>query len=64
MGAKLVAATEGTTMDQTETTAPFGRVCKPADVGRLAVYLAGLGGEYVTGQRITIDGGGQDPSIY
>lgn len=64
MGAKLVAATDGTTMGQTETTAPFGRVCKPADVGRFVVYLAGLGGEYVTGQRITIDGGGQDPSIY
>lgn len=64
MGAKLVAATDGTTMDQTETGAPFGRVCKPADIGRMVVYLAGQGGEYVTGQRITVDGGGQDPTIY
>lgn len=64
MGAKLVAATDGSTMGQAESTAPFGRVCKPADVGRLVVYLAGQGGEYITGQRITIDGGGQDPAIY
>ncbi|MDR3655960.1 MAG: SDR family oxidoreductase [Mycobacterium sp.] len=64
MGAKLVAATDGTTIDQTEAAAPFGRVCKPSDVGRLVVYFAGQGGEYITGQRITIDGGGQDPAIY
>ena len=36
---------------------PAGRVGEPADVGQLAVYLAGDGAAFVTGQVIVIDGG-------
>jgi NAD(P)-dependent dehydrogenase (short-subunit alcohol dehydrogenase family) len=64
MGAKLVAATTDSTMSETEATAACGRVCKPADVARLVTFLAGPGGEYITGQRIVIDGGGAAPAIY
>lgn len=65
MGARLVnATTPGETMEATETHSPFGRVCKPADIARLVVFLAGVGGEYVTGQRVVIDGGGVAPTMY
>jgi len=36
---------------------PVGRVGEPADVGQLAVYLAGDTAGFVTGQVIVIDGG-------
>ncbi|HEY5738594.1 MAG TPA: SDR family oxidoreductase [Gammaproteobacteria bacterium] len=36
---------------------PVGRVGEPADVGQLAVYLAGDHAAFVTGQVIVIDGG-------
>ena len=36
---------------------PAGRVGEPADVGTLAVYLAGDGADFVTGQVIVVDGG-------
>lgn len=65
MGAKLVNATSpGGTMAATEEHSPFGRVCKPADIGRLVVFLTGLGGEYISGQRVIIDGGGVAPALY
>lgn len=65
MGAKLVrASSDGATIEETEVNAPFGRICKPSDIARLVVFLAGLGGEYITGQRFTIDGGGAPPPMY
>ena len=36
---------------------PSGRIGEPADVGKLAVYLAGDDSEFITGQVIVIDGG-------
>jgi NAD(P)-dependent dehydrogenase (short-subunit alcohol dehydrogenase family) len=38
--------------------APFGRVCQPADVANVVVWLCSGGAGYVTGQRIQVDGGG------
>ena len=65
MGAKLVrATTAGGTIEQTEQHAPFGRICKPADIARLVIFLAGPGGEYLTGQRFIVDGGGVPPLMY
>jgi NAD(P)-dependent dehydrogenase (short-subunit alcohol dehydrogenase family) len=65
MGAKLVNATSpGDTIENTEAHSPFGRICKPGDIARLVVFLAGPGGEYISGQRVTIDGGGSAPAIY
>jgi NAD(P)-dependent dehydrogenase (short-subunit alcohol dehydrogenase family) len=65
MGAKLVrATTPGGTIAQTEGHSPFGRICKPGDIAKLVVFLAGPGGEYITGQRFVIDGGGVPPGMY
>lgn len=36
---------------------PLGRVSEPADVAGLAVFLAGPGSDYITGQVIMADGG-------
>ena len=36
---------------------PLGRVGNPEDVGRVVAFLAGPGGEFVTGQTIWVDGG-------
>lgn len=35
----------------------LGRYCQPAEVAAAALYLASDGGDYVTGQAITVDGG-------
>ncbi len=43
-----------------DATAPFGRVCQPADVAAAVVWLCSRGAGYITGQRIQIDGGGLD----
>jgi NAD(P)-dependent dehydrogenase (short-subunit alcohol dehydrogenase family) len=65
MGAKLVrATTSGGSIAATERHSPFGRICKPTDIARAVVFLAGAGGEYITGQRLTIDGGGAPPAMY
>ena len=65
MGAKLIrATTPGGTVVATEERSPFGRICKPFDVAKLVVFLAGPGGEYITGQRVIVDGGGVSPSIF
>jgi NAD(P)-dependent dehydrogenase (short-subunit alcohol dehydrogenase family) len=65
MGAKLIrATTPGGTVETTEEHSPFGRICKPGDVAKLVVFLAGPGGEYITGQRVLVDGGGVPPSMF
>ncbi|SPX87972.1 short-chain dehydrogenase/reductase SDR [Mycobacteroides abscessus] len=65
MGAKLVrASTSGGTIAQTAQHSPFGRICKPGDIAKLVIFLAGPGGEYLTGQRFIVDGGGVPPLIY
>ena len=36
---------------------PLGTLGKPEDIAEAALYLAGPGGRYVTGQVLTVDGG-------
>ena len=36
---------------------PMGRIGEPEDIARLAVFLAGRGSDYITGQVIHVDGG-------
>lgn len=36
---------------------PLGRLGEPEEVARMAVFLAGPGGDYITGQVFAIDGG-------
>ncbi|MHB9093011.1 MAG: SDR family NAD(P)-dependent oxidoreductase, partial [Chloroflexota bacterium] len=36
---------------------PLGRVCEPADIAGLAIFLAAPASDFITGQNILIDGG-------
>lgn len=57
MGERLASAS-GEDLRTLAASYPFGRVCTPADVGAMVAYLASPDGGYVTGQRLTVDGGG------
>jgi NAD(P)-dependent dehydrogenase (short-subunit alcohol dehydrogenase family) len=46
-----------TVMARREAQHPVGRLGKTEDIGSLAVYLAGDGSSWLTGQDIVIDGG-------
>jgi 3-oxoacyl-[acyl-carrier protein] reductase len=59
MGERLVKALAGVTDIRTlDASSPFGRVCQPADVANVVLWLCSDGAGYVTGQRIECDGGG------
>ena len=64
MGERLVAAAAGTTIIDLERSYPFGRTCRPPDVAGIVAFLASRDGEYITGQRITVDGGAPDTSLF
>jgi 3-oxoacyl-[acyl-carrier protein] reductase len=49
------AATKATDLD---ATSPFGRVCRPEDVANVVAYLVSDQASYLTGQRLTVNGGG------
>ena len=36
---------------------PLGRLGQPQDIARMAAFLAGPGGDYITGQVFSVDGG-------
>lgn len=50
MGAEDAAALDG--------VFPFGRVCRPEDVANVVSFLVSQEADYVSGQRIEVDGGG------
>ncbi|MHB8438154.1 MAG: SDR family NAD(P)-dependent oxidoreductase [Acidimicrobiales bacterium] len=60
MGRRLVKAAMGvddiSTLDE---RSPFGRVCRPEDVASVVRFLCSEDAGYVTGQVVTVDGGGQ-----
>jgi len=65
MGRRLVkAATAGGSIDELAATSPFGRVCRPEDVAGAVAYLVSADAGYITGQKILIDGGGADVTIF
>ena len=39
---------------------PFGRVCQPEDISNAVRFFVSNQNSYVTGERIYVDGGGQD----
>jgi 3-oxoacyl-[acyl-carrier protein] reductase len=59
MGRRLVRGAMGvediTTMD---ASSPFGRVCRPEDVAAVVRFLVSGGAGYLTGQIVSVDGGG------
>ncbi|OJY42600.1 MAG: oxidoreductase [Pseudonocardia sp. 73-21] len=63
MGDRLVAATAGTTIAELDGRFPFGRVARPEDVAGVVAFLAGQDADYLTGQRISVDGGGMPAGI-
>ena len=58
MGERLVVATAGTTIGELDGRFPFGRVARPEDVAGVVAFLAGQDADHLTGQRISVDGGG------
>jgi NAD(P)-dependent dehydrogenase (short-subunit alcohol dehydrogenase family) len=45
--------------DEVLTRIPVGRLGQPEDIGAAAVFLAGPGATYLTGQVLMVDGGMQ-----
>lgn len=64
MGRRLVQATSTGTIEDLDSSGPFGRVCRPEDVAATVAFLMSDNAGYITGQRIYVDGGGPAPTIY
>jgi 3-oxoacyl-[acyl-carrier protein] reductase len=59
MGKRLVRATRGVQdIRELDEQSPFGRVCQPEDIADAVAFLCSEDASYVTGQRITVNGGG------
>lgn len=63
MGRRLVKATVGGSLDDLDANSPFGRVCRPEDVAGVVAFVVSDAASYITGQTITVDGGGPDTSV-
>lgn len=61
MGRRLAKATSGAEdIRSLDGSSPFGRVCQPEDVAEVVRFLVSAGAGYVTGQRVSVDGGAND----
>ena len=59
MGRRLVKASMGVDdIESLDAGSPFGRVCRPEDVAEVVRFLCSDGAGYLTGQVVTVDGGG------
>ncbi len=59
MGRKLITLLPGPDdMRERDATAAFGAVCTPEDIAATVAYLVSADGQYVTNQRIAVNGGG------
>jgi len=58
MGRRLVRAMGVEDITSMDANAPFGRVCRPEDVAAVVRFLCSEEAGYVTGQVISVDGGG------
>lgn len=59
MGRRLVKALVGKDIQELYPDMPFGRVCRPSDVGNLCAFLCSDQGSYISGHTIYVDGGAQ-----
>lgn len=58
MGRRLVRATQGVEdIHALDPHMPFGHVCTPEDVANVVRYLVSDAAGYLTGQKLTVDGG-------
>lgn len=58
MGRRLVKAIGIEEISSLDARYPFGRVCRPEDVAGVVVFLCSEAAGYVSGQVLTVDGGG------
>ena len=59
MGRRLVRGMMGVDDISTlDSTSPYGRVCRPEDIADVVRFLVSPAAGYVTGQVVTVDGGG------
>jgi NAD(P)-dependent dehydrogenase (short-subunit alcohol dehydrogenase family) len=58
MGRRLVRAMGVEDISTMDANAPFGRVCRPEDVASVVRFLCSEEAGYLSGQVITVDGGG------
>jgi NAD(P)-dependent dehydrogenase (short-subunit alcohol dehydrogenase family) len=58
MGDGFLGSVGATDKQAYAENAPFGFICQPRDVAGAICYLVSEQGRYVTGQRITVNGGG------
>ena len=58
MGRRLVRAMGVEDIAAMDRTSAFGRVCRPEDVAGVVRFLCSAEAGYVTGQIVTVDGGG------
>jgi NAD(P)-dependent dehydrogenase (short-subunit alcohol dehydrogenase family) len=56
--AKLRGMTEQEVIDEYISLTPLGRLCTPRDVAKVVGFLASEDAEYLTGEYITVSGGG------
>ncbi|OZC42685.1 oxidoreductase [Rhodococcus sp. RS1C4] len=64
MGRRLVNAAAGHDIQDLNSSAPFGRVCTPDDVAGAVNWLVSSDASYVSGQKIGVDGGGPEASVF
>lgn len=60
MGRRLVKGAMGIDdINSIASAMPYGRVCQPEDIADAVRFLVSARAGYITGERITVDGGGQ-----
>jgi len=57
MGRAMTGNKDLTDLRALDEKSPFGRVCQPADIADVVLWLCSDAAGYVTGQRIEVDGG-------
>ena len=61
MGRRLMQATLGVqSLRELDERMPFSRVCQPEDVANAVRHFVSKQNTYMTGERVYVDGGGQD----
>lgn len=59
MGRRLVRSWGTDDIASLDASFPFGRVARPEDVARVALFLCSEQAGYVTGEKLYVDGGGR-----
>ncbi|MBT6276290.1 MAG: SDR family oxidoreductase [Chromatiales bacterium] len=61
MGRRLMRASAGVEdIRELDARMPFGRVCQPDDIANAVRYFVSDANSYMTGERLYVDGGGQN----